>query len=233
MRELTITDSVISAPATSALTLAYAKEHLRALGSTDDALVAVWIEAATSYFEEQTGRQVITATREAWLDAFPFVGASGIDARIELPHPPLQAVESVLYINADGDLTNFDDGTSPSINLWTSSATAGPYASRGCVEPICGQTWPIARYETGAVRIRYTCGYGPDETDVPELVRGILCYLVAHFDTFRSAVHEARRGQVLELPYGVQAMLDGFKYSALPSQVLRESRRPSWRGIFS
>jgi hypothetical protein len=57
---------------------------------------------------------------------------------------------------------------------------------------------------------------------MPSLVRGILCFLVGHFDTYPSAVQESSRGQTLmELPLGVQAMMSGFKYSALPSQVLR------------
>ena len=69
------------------------------------------------------------------------------------------------------------------------------------------------------MRIRYTCGYGETPDEIPALVRGILCYLVAHFDTFPSATQE---GTVNALPLGLQAMMDGFKYSALPSQVLRQ-----------
>lgn len=228
---LALTDTLISSvadasPPVSPLTLAYTKLHIRALGTADDALIAVFINAAASYFESQTGRQLLTATREVWLDAFPFLGASGLDARIELPHPPLQSVVSVTYIDGDGVSQSFDDGASPPTPSYRISAPAGPYARRGCVEPTAGSSWPIARAETGAVRIRYTCGYGDTPDAIPELARGILCYLVGHFDTFRAAVHEARRGQVLELPYGVQMMMDGFKFSALPSQVLRDS--PAW-----
>lgn len=231
MRELRITDSLITAPTDPAVTLAYTKQHLKSLGTADDALVLIWIAAATSYFEEQTGRQLITATREVWLDAFPFLGATGRHARIELPHPPLQAVESVEYVDGYGNTASFDDGASPAVPSWTTTAPEGPYARRGFVEPLPGTSWPIARDQTAAVKIRYTCGYGDADTDIPELAKGVLCYLVAHFDTFRAAVHEARRGQVLELPYGVQAMLDGFKLSALPSQVLHaEHHWSSWHG---
>jgi uncharacterized phiE125 gp8 family phage protein len=232
MHDLALTDSLIStvaggSPPVQALTLAYAKLHIRALGTADDALLSVYIDAAASYFESQTGRQLLTATREAWLDAFPFIGASGIDARIELPHPPLQSVVSVQYIDGDGAVQSFTDAASPAANRFTVSAPAGPYARRGFVEPIAGQSWPIARRETSAVRLRYACGYGDTPDDIPPLARGVLCYLVGHFDTFRTAVHEARRGAVLELPYGVQMMMDGFKFSALPSQVLRAHRWPT------
>lgn len=234
-RELFLTDTLIStvaggSPAVQALTLAYAKLHIRALGSTDDALLSVYIDAAASYFEEQTGRQLLTATREVWLDAFPFVGASGSGARIELPHPPLQSVVSVKYIDSSGVLQTY--GGSPA--TFRTSAPVGDYAHRGFVEPTSGSVWPIARCETGAVRIQYTCGYGNTADDMPSLVRGVLCYLVAHFDTYRTPVQETIRGQILEVPYGVQMMLDGFKFSASPSQVLRSDIStsaqvwPSW-----
>ena len=221
--QLSITDSFISSvsnssPSISALTLAYAKQHIRSLGTTDDTLIQVYINAATNYFEEQTGRQLLTATREAWLNAFPFIGASGAYARIELPKPPLQSVVTVKYIDSSGVLQSYQGG-SPLANLYTISAPVGPYAARGFVEPIAGGVWPIARAETGAVRIRYTCGYGATMDTIPPLIRGVLCFLVGHFDTFRSAGVEAA---VSELPFGVKQMMDGFKYSAFPTQVLRE-----------
>lgn len=221
--ELSVTDTLISSindssPSVSALTLAYARLHIRSLGTSDDTLIQVYINAAASYFEEQTGRQILTATREAWLDAFPFVGASGGNARIELPKPPLQSVTTVKYIDTSGVLQSYRGG-SPIADLFTISAPAGAYARRGFVEPVYGGVWPIARAQTGAVRIRYICGYGNTMDTVPPLIRGVLCYLVAHFDTFRSGTQEEA---VAAIPYGVQMMLDGFKYSSYPSQVLRQ-----------
>ena len=225
--QLTITDSLISSiadasPSISALTLAYAKQHIRSLGTADDTLIQVYINAATNYFEEQTGRQLLTATREAWLNAFPFIGASGGYARIELPKPPLLSVVTEKYIDSSGVLQSFRGG-SPIADLFTYKAPSGPYAKRGFVEPIYGGVWPTARAETGAVRIQYTCGYGTSMTSIPPLIRGVLCFLVGHFDTFRSAGVEAA---VSELPFGVTQMLEGFKYSALPTQVLRSTPPP-------
>lgn len=217
--QLTLSDTLITPATGQALTLEYAKQHIRALGDADDVLIATYIEAAASYFMEQTGRAILTETRQAGLDAFPFVGASGSNARIELPHPPLIRVTSVSYIDSDGVLQSFDDGGSPVTPYWRDVPYAGPYARRGFVEPEYGRTWPIARLETDAVRIVYTCGYGETAEDVPPLVRGILCYLVGHFDTFRSAGVERA---VSEIPYGVDMMLAAFKYSAYPSQILRE-----------
>ncbi len=234
MHALTITDSLVAAPEVSALSLAYVKQHIKALGTADDTLTKVWIDAATSYFEEQTNRQVMRATYDALLDAFPFQYRSGIYARIELPHPPLLDVLSVQYVDSNGDLVSFDDGESPTTPLWTYSAPVGPYARRGFVEPKYGVCWPIARQQTGAVRIRYTCGYGalqdPVETggSVPDLIAGILAYLTANFDQTRQST--AFRGGFVDFPIGIKVLLDGFKYTAYPTQELK---RDTWWNTFA
>lgn len=217
---MSLTSSLISTTGEPAMSLEYAKLHIQSLSDAEDELIAMYIEAATSYFEEQTGRQLGTATREVWLDAFPFVGAGGRSARIELPNPPLTSVVSVKYIDSSGVLQSFVGG-SPSANLYRISAPAGPYAARGFVEPTYGGVWPTARDETGSVRIQYICGYG---AATPPLAISVLSYLVGHFDQFRTAVVEASNGQIITLPFGVQQMMDGFKYSALPSQVLRPTQ---------
>ncbi len=78
------------------------------------------------------------------------------------------------------------------------------------------------------MHIRYRCGYGDADTDVPELAKGVLCFLIAHFDQFRGAVADARNGQIITVPYGVQVMLDEFKYSAMPTEKLSQYR--GWGG---
>jgi uncharacterized phiE125 gp8 family phage protein len=231
---LAITDTFISSvaeasPPVSALTLDYAKLHIRSLTNLDDALIAVNINGAAMYFEEQTARALLTQTHEAWLDAFPFIGASGMHARIELPNPPLQAVLSIEYIDPNGVLQSFTDGASPPNNLYTVSAPAGPFARRGFVEPIHGQTWPIARRQTGAVRIRYTCGYGDSQAAIPELAQGVLCYLVGNFDQVRQAA-PFRTGYG-DFPVGIEILFNAFKYSALPSEHLREYGRAHGLGL--
>lgn len=217
-------DTVITESVKPPLTVDYARRHIKSLTPNEDVLLASWIFAAAQYVEAQTGRQIITCTRELWMDAFPSVctvasGSAGL--RIELPRPPLQSVVSVQYVDGDGVVQSFTDGASPETLYYQTKAPTGTYARRGYIEPISGRSWPTARCEGGAVRIRYVAGYGDAPADVPELLRGVLCFLVAHFDQVRAAVHEARRGQMLELPYGVQTMLDEFKYSAYPTRVAR------------
>jgi uncharacterized phiE125 gp8 family phage protein len=211
-RVIQTVETVITAAATPPMTTDYARSHIRALTATEDTLITAWVLAADQYFREQTSRPTITETREVWLDAFP-----ACNGRIEIPNPPLQDVISVTYIDSDGHAQVFSDGASPETRYFTVTAPEGPYAQRGWIVPADGYSWPTARCQADAVRVRYTCGYGPAATDMPALVKAILCFLVGHFDQFRSAVHEQERGTIAEVPFGVKMMLDGFKYSALPT----------------
>jgi len=217
-RVIGITSSLVTGPAVPPVTVEYAKKHIKAISSAEDILVATWIEAARSYFEEQTGRQIITATWEAWLDGCP-----DCRGRIELPKPPLQDVISVQYVDASGTLVSFDDGASPVTLSYAVKAPRGEYAGRGWIEPIYGVQWPTSRAESGAVRIQYRAGYGDSEEDVPALITGILAFLIGNHDQFRAAVHQEEQGAIAEVPYGVRMMLDGFKYSALPTVQMRTS----------
>lgn len=218
MSEIRVRDSLVQAPADLPFNVAYAKLHIKAISSVEDTLVASWIEAATQYFEEQTGRQIMTAIWEHWLDGFP------AGRFVELPKPPLQQVVSVQYLDGNGDLQPFTDGASPEVPHYTVHAPQGTYATRGWLEVNAGLSWPSTRVETGAVRIQFVAGYGDETTDVPELIKTALLYLVGHFDQFRSEVHLTERGGKLErLPFGVQQILDGFKYSAWPTIVPRTS----------
>jgi uncharacterized phiE125 gp8 family phage protein len=219
-------ETVVEPATAAAVTLEYARSHLRSLARDEDELVQAWIYAATQHFEAQTGRQVMTATRELWLDAFPCVPSylcRPSALRIELPRPPLQDVVSVIYVAADGTETQLDpvgSTTYDSAVQYQVKAPSGPYARRGWIEPAYGQVWPTARSERGSIRIQYHAGYGDRQEDVPELAVGILCYLIGQFDQFRVPATEVT-GRVEAMPIGLQMLMDEFKYSALPSNELR------------
>ena len=207
-RVLKLTDNLIEAAVAPPVTVAYAKKHIKALTGSEDVLVETWIRAGGAMFEEATGRQPITATREVWLDTFPGLGLSGRRQRIELPRPPLQEVLSVKYLDGDGVLQSFTD--------YVVVAPSGDYCRPGFVEPSPGASWPGTADRSGAVQIRYKCGYGDGPEDLPPMVTGIVCFLVSQFDVYRTPVAEPR-GILVQVPFGLQAMLDGFKYSAFPT----------------
>lgn len=208
-------DSLITGPTLEPLDLEEVKKQRRFSPTTLDTLFDLWISAARQYFEEQTGRQLMTATWERWLSEFPLAGV------IELPHPPLQAVLSVVY-DLDGVETTVDATT------YTVVAPAGPYGRRGRVCLNSGASWPTLSVAVpGSIRIRYTAGYGDAPGAVPELARYALLMLVGHFHKYGEAVQEAK-GTIEQLPMGTQQVLDAFRYSALPQLAPMASALTTW-----
>lgn len=199
-------DSVITAPAAEPLTLALVKAQRRVSSSVTalDDLFTLWIAAARQHFEEVTGRQTITATRELWMETFP------LEREIELPYPPLQSVVSIKY----------DDTTDTEQTFSTSNyrtiAPAGDYCARGRVVLQDGSYWPIpATNRPWPVRIQFTCGYADDNTGVPALIQSLLMMIIGTFHKYGEDV-QAQRGTMERVPLGAKLLMDGFKYSALP-----------------
>lgn len=205
-RSIATMDSLIVAPKVEPLDLDEVKKQRRFTPTTLDTMFDLWISAARQQFEEATGRQCITATWEYWLEACP------TGSVIELPHPPLQSVVGIFY--DDDDASPVEQTVDPL--TYSVSAPAGPYATRGRVTLASGGSWPTVPERPNGLRIRYTAGYGDAPGAVPELVRASLYYLVGHFHKFGEEVQEATN-TLVQLPIGFQLLMQGFKYSALPT----------------
>jgi uncharacterized phiE125 gp8 family phage protein len=196
--------SLITPPAVEPISLVEMKKQIKVVTSGEDALITTYIAMARQMFEEYTGRQLIDATWEYQIEGFP----AGV---IELPLPPLLDVLSVTYGDDDTVLVADTD--------YRVTAPVGPYARRGSIRPLSGGTWPTVTADRGTVRIRYRCGYGAQPGDVPELIRGALYFLAAHFHTHRTeVVPQTRGGTLAVLPIGAESIMRQFKYYALPSK---------------
>ena len=199
-----------------------AKLQIKSHSDLDDDLVTDWIKAALQDFEEATGHQVMLARREYWLDAFPCIDSrNNPTAKIELPFPKLVEVESVQYINADGELVEFSDGASPETVYWQAKYPDGVPAQRGWVEPKYGYSWPYPRVEAAAVRITFTCGYGEESADLPALIKAALRFTVTDWNRFRGGA-QTGNGPIA-MPTGVEHILRKFKYAALQTIVPRST----------
>lgn len=176
--------------------------------TTLDDLYRLWIEAATQIFEEETGRQLIIAPYEYWLDACP-----PSDRFIELPKPPLQAVHSVTYLDASEDEQTF------AADNYTVTAPSGPYCAPGRIVLNDGASWPTTSQRERAVRVTFTAGYGDTPEELPATARAALLYLVGHFHRNSEEVVGGQEAVGLhKIPLGASAMMAAFKYSALPTQ---------------
>lgn len=190
--------SLITGPTVEPLSLAEARLARKISGTSLDALLRMWIAAARRHFEGQTGRQLITATWELWLDAFP------VQREIELPIPPLQSVTSIKYDDAAGDEQTY------STDNYSVIAPSGDHAGRGRVALNANASWPTTVDQPKAVRVRFVAGYGNTADSVPEVIKAALLFLVGHFHRYGEEVQD---GTLQELPFGAKAIIQSYALS--------------------
>lgn len=128
--------------------------------TTVDPYVTNLITAARERAEVATRRQLLQATWDLFLDAWPS------DGIIEVPKPPLTSVTHVKYTNTGGTLTALTVTTD-----YLVSAPAGPRCRRGRVTLAYGQSWPSIRDIADTIVVRFVAGYGTAASTVPKLLR--------------------------------------------------------------
>jgi uncharacterized phiE125 gp8 family phage protein len=222
--------NLVAGPTSEPVTLQEAKSHLRVTTDDDDALIQSHLEAARERVELETGRQLLTATWELWLDRCP--GASVSDSAsggtagaldlgapawlawndwwarrfIDVPRPPLQAVVSVTYVDTAGVQQTWDPA------LYQVHKPSGPLARRGRIQPAYGVAWPVTRDQMDAVVVRFTAGYGAAGSTVPQMLRRAMLLIAGDFYGNREAtiVNDSRM-TVETLPYGVADILRQYR----------------------
>lgn len=151
-------------PSVEPLSLADAKDFLRLETTGDDARVEAMVAAARHRCETLADRSFITQTWKLTLDYLPFSSGSwGYcqpgDFGVDLPRPPLIAVQSITYVDMGGNLATLDPGGP---GLIVSPGVPGR------IFPSYGSYFPLSQPRPSAVEIVYTAGYGPNPGDVPE-----------------------------------------------------------------
>jgi uncharacterized phiE125 gp8 family phage protein len=146
---------IITQPGLEPLTLAEVKLHCRVDGAEQDTLVALYLTAAREHCENVTGARCITQTWELALDRFP-CGA------FQLPGYPLQSVETIEYLDANGDPQAVDPA----------DLVIDTFQKPGSVSS--SLPWPETQDTINAVRVTYKLGFGDDPTDVPSGLRAAI-----------------------------------------------------------
>lgn len=185
--------TVVTEPDDDPLTVPDVKQHLGIAGfvTGHDQWIRRTIDAATSWFEDYTGRQLITATRDLHLDCFP----AGRKPLL-IPHSPVSSITSITYLRAsDGASTAFTDF----------SLLAGH--EPGTVIPTFGNTWPATRDIEQAATVRFVCGYG-DLLDVPSAAKHALLLLIGDWFNNRE---DSTPVNLRQIPTGVTNLADQFR----------------------
>lgn len=173
----------------SPVNLDEAKAHLRITQADEDSLIQTYIDAAVEAVEASTRRQLVTASFQYLIDSFP--------DEIKLPCPPLASVESITYVDADGDsqtlassLYQIDSASQPAI-----------------IKPAYNKSWPTTRDQFNAVEVLFDAGYGAAE-DVPDSLKLCIKVLVGHYYENREM---AAPVALQEIPYSVQSILARYR----------------------
>lgn len=156
---------VIDAPTVEPITKAELKLNLRLdTGTVEDSLLDVLIQVGRERAEVDTGKSLITQTLRLKLNGFPYWHSTnfGCYRYIELPKSPVQEIDSISYIDGNGDTQILDDSV---YTLDTSRPT-------NRVLLTYNNYWPSTILsQPNSVIIEYVAGYGDSGADVPATSR--------------------------------------------------------------
>ncbi len=154
---------IITGPAEEPISLALAKNHLRVEHTADDALITLWIASARVMTEKHTNRRWVTQTIRLSTNRFPPNGCP-----LRLPVSPISAVNSVSYIDADGNDVEADD------QAWQAWTAHNP----PLVAMSGGADWfETEEHRLNAVSIEVTAGYGGASSVPTDAVAAMLLCL--------------------------------------------------------
>lgn len=167
---------------------AVTKLHLRVEGDEDQALVELYIAAATAYLDGYSGilgRAIGVQTWDLIYDAFP-------GGAIKLPLAPVLSVTGIYYADADGI-----EQTISTDDYYVDTAS-----SDGWVVP--AGSWPTPISAANAVRVRFVAGY----EDVPADIVTVILLLTAHWYRNREA---ATQDAPSDIPFGASALISKLR----------------------
>lgn len=192
------------------VSVADAGAHLRldAYGSPpeypDEALLTALISAAREYVEGLSGLVLAPKTLEMTGRSFDGLCRWPGDLGILLKVAPVTGIESVRYIDGDGNEQT----------MASSDWLLDSYATVPALFPAYGvSTWPTPRDEPNAVRIRFTAGYAgtsgsPTVEVIPQSLRAAILLMLGHLYENR----EQTTGIKLdEIPLGIQALIEPYR----------------------
>lgn len=186
----------------------------------DRFLLASYIRSARLYAEAACRQSMLTQQWVLYLDSFPSAGGyynrairelwpslgglpSGLGfypglvpnstGVIDIPGPPLQALNSVQYLDFQGNTRTV---SSSAYNV----STGVP----GRIQPQFSTVWPISRPTIDSVLITFTAGFGDTADSVPDNIRTGIMMLAAHWYENREAV--TPDGGWAEVPMGIHSL---------------------------
>lgn len=197
--------ALVERPAKTPVSLEDAKHHCRVEHGDDDQLLEAIIEAATDRVQVASGRQLITATYDYYLDRWPSCGF------IEVPSPPLRSVSAITYVDTAGVTQTW----ASSNYLATPPAGSQPTPTQpaGRITLAYGAIWPTVLDQANAIKVRFVAGYGDEADKVPAAIRHALKLLIGTwYENREDDIVDRTITNVPTLPNGAQRLLVPFRW---------------------
>jgi uncharacterized phiE125 gp8 family phage protein len=196
---------LITAPSVEPVTVDEAKTHCNISTSADDSYVTGLIAAARRYTENYTRSAMITQKWRYLRDGFP--GYSTLYERSYLnsfyvPKPPLQTIDLFTFVDSGGAVQSLTDP----VNDY--QLDKGGFERPARLLPPFARPWLPTRMVPNSVIVEFTCGYGDDETEVPEDIKLAIKMMVADWYLNRE---DSSPALLRSIPRGVCELLDGYR----------------------
>jgi uncharacterized phiE125 gp8 family phage protein len=198
---------VIDPPEYPVVSLDEAKTHLRVDHDDDDGYIESLVSVATGHIDGPNGwlgRALVEQTLEWRGDGFGY-------CNLRLAYPPVAEIVSVKY----------DDGAGIEQTVDPSNYRLVGQPSQPSLALGFGKSWPSARCQEEAVRVRFTAGWpvttegeGDEEVTTwtgPAPIRHAILLMVSELYENREAASDQAR---IELPFAVQALLSTYRVFA-------------------
>lgn len=178
--------ALVTAPATSPISVTEAKEYLRVDNNLEDTRIQMMIDAATMRLENETGLKFIEQVWDLFCDHFPYANNSawwdGV-RETSIKEVLGQGKNITLPIGKCTQLMQFntyaDDGIA--IDAGVSNYVFDSVGNRGRVGLKLGGVWPatVLRPNNG-IQFRVKVGFGTSSANIPADLKMAVSELVAH-----------------------------------------------------
>ena len=168
---------LVTAPSTTPVTTAEAKDWLRVDISDDDTLIDSLIENATDQVQIVTGRQLVTATYDYFAESWELNNKGCV----EIPLGNVASITSIKYKDTDEVLQTWDS-SKYEVNFKTQIVQ---------IRPISTENFPSLGDEFNPVEIRFTAGYGAASA-VPDRLKTSIYMMVADAYEHREQMSEIK-----------------------------------------
>lgn len=186
---------LITPPANLAISLTQAKAYLRRTVDTDDALITSIIKGAILQAQEYSYFQFVNAVWEKQFTAWPWHCNEPLG--LILGKGYVSAITSIKY--------NDEDGVE---QTWGSdNYTLDNYGLPNTVI-FKADTLPTLNAKNPYIRVRYTAGFGADDTAVPEDIKNALGLMIVQ-------MYNVRTDERPPLPKASERILSQYRYKMI------------------